>query len=79
MKFRIQTKYSLIILLLIIFAVLTLSGALVLWFRALIYDMATESSEDMAVSLLDQLKKRGEVLRSPRLRLIALPTYDNTP
>jgi len=62
MKLRLQTKYSLTILSLVTAIVLILGGVLLFYFKASMHDMTKTSSETMASDLLEQLKKRGEIL-----------------
>ena len=62
MRLRLQTRYSLIILSLIIFIVVILAGALLLQFRVSTDEVTKSSSEVMAAHLLGQLTKSGENL-----------------
>ena len=62
MKLRIQTRYSLIILALIVSVIVILAGALLIQFRISMNEVTRSSSELMVVDLLGQLKSKGETL-----------------
>ena len=62
MKLRIQTRYSLIILSLIMLVIVVLAGALLIGFRVSMDEVTRSSSELMAVGILEQLRSKGETL-----------------
>ena len=62
MKLKLQGKYSLAIISLVLFVVLVLSGTLLFRFKKSFGDLAETSSQIMADELLEQMRNRGTVI-----------------
>jgi PAS domain S-box-containing protein len=79
MRLRLQAKYSLVILALIIAVVCILAGALSWQFGASMYALTHTSSEVMATDLLEQLKKRAAMMTRFLAENLIDPVYQNDP
>lgn len=75
MRLRLQAKYALIILALIIGVVCTLAGALSVRFKASMDTLAQTSAEVMVQGLLDRQKQRGEVIARLLADNLTNPVY----
>ncbi len=75
MRFRLQTKYSLTIISLIIATVLILAGILLYQFRHHYGMVARTGSAEMSISLLAQMEKRGEMVTRLLAENLINPLY----
>ena len=75
MRLRLQAKYALIILALIVGVVFALAGTLSVRFKASMNTLAQTSAEVMANGLLDRQKQRGEVIARLLAENLVNPVY----
>ena len=75
MKLRLATRTSLLIVGLIVFIVVTLSGALLVQIGAVMSEMRRSNSDAMASALLEQAEKQGTGLTQLLADSLANPLY----
>ncbi|MFW2371756.1 MAG: ATP-binding protein [Gammaproteobacteria bacterium] len=75
MKLRLQTRYMMVILLLVIVLVSVLAGVLLVNFRDLTSTMSQASNEEMERRLLVQMRKRGEIMTRFLAENLVNPVY----
>lgn len=75
MKLRLQTRYMIVILALVIVLVSVLAGVLLVNFRDLTSSMSQASNEEIQQRLLVQMSKRGEVMTQFLAENLVNPVY----
>ena len=76
MKSKLQTKYSFLILSVIFFTMIILTGAVLIQFRSTLLNVTSSSSEIMKNNLLKQLEKRAELMALFLSEELINPVYE---
>ncbi|MBC2717043.1 MAG: response regulator [Desulfobacteraceae bacterium] len=75
MRLRLQAKYSIVIISLILAIVFIMSGTLLYQFTSSLNNLIKTSSETMSADLLTQMKKRGEIITRLLAKNLPNPLY----
>jgi PAS domain S-box-containing protein len=77
MKLRLQARYAIVIVGLIITIVLVLSGTLLFQFQSSLTDLGATRSQIVSDTLLSQMKKRGQVIAGFLAESLIKPLYQH--